>query len=140
MTNDQHSVVPGAFDLSSTFVHLGLGATATPLPGFEWTPEYLDGYERRFASDGDEGRIVIVNRQAETWRQWERHPAGEEVVFLLSGRVDLIQEVDGIERRIELTSGMALVNPPGVWHTADVHEPGDALFITPGRGTEHRPR
>ena len=26
------------------------------------------------------------------------------------------------------------------WHTADVHEPGSALFITPGRGTEHRPR
>jgi hypothetical protein len=27
-----------------------------------------------------------------------------------------------------------------VWHTADVHEPGDAVFITPGRGTENRPR
>jgi hypothetical protein len=27
-----------------------------------------------------------------------------------------------------------------VWHTADVHEPGDALFITPGQGTENVPR
>ena len=34
----------------------------------------------------------------------------------------------------------ASINPPGVWHTADVHEPGEALFITPGRGTEHEPR
>ena len=65
---------------------------------------------------------------------------GEEVVLLLSGRVDLIQRIDGGERRVALGPGQAVVNPPGVWHTADVHEPGDALFITPGRGTEHEPR
>ena len=110
------------------------------MPDFQWTPEYLDGYEQRFASDGDEGRIVVMNRQEATWDQWERHPAGEEVVLLLSGRVDLVQEIDGEERRVPLRPGLAVVNPPGVWHTADVHEPGDALFITPGRGTDHRPR
>jgi mannose-6-phosphate isomerase-like protein (cupin superfamily) len=140
MSDDQHSNTSGPFDLASTFIHLGLGATATPLPDFQWTPEYLEEYGRRFAADGDEGRLVVVNRQAETWSQWERHPAGEEVVFLMSGRVDLIQEIDGENRRVELHPGMAVVNPPGVWHTADVHEPGDGLFITPGRGTEHRPR
>ena len=132
--------VTDAFDLSSTFIHLGLGATATPLPDFQWTPEYLEGYGRRFAADGNEGRIVVMNRQEATWDQWERHPAGEEVVVLLSGRVDLIQEIDGEQRRVALEPGYAVVNPPGVWHTADVHEPGDALFITPGRGTDHRPR
>jgi hypothetical protein len=35
---------------------------------------------------------------------------------------------------------MAVINPPGVWHTATVYEPGQALFITAGRGTETRPR
>lgn len=40
----------------------------------------------------------------------------------------------------QLHAGQAAINPRGVWHTADVHEPGSALFITPGRGTEHRPR
>ncbi len=128
------------FDLSTTFIHLGMGSKATPLPDFQWTPEYLAGYEQRFASDGDEGRIVVMNRQEATWDQWERHPAGEEVVLLLSGRVDLIQEIDGQERLVALEPGFAVVNPPGVWHTADVHEPGDAVFITPGRGTDHRPR
>jgi mannose-6-phosphate isomerase-like protein (cupin superfamily) len=137
---DMNENPPGPFDLKSTFIHLGLGARATPLPDFRWTPEYLAGYEQRFASDGDEGRIVVMNLQDATWDQWERHPAGEEVVVLLSGRVDLIQEIDGSERRVELRPGLAVVNPPGVWHTAEVHEPGDALFITPGRGTEHRPR
>jgi len=127
------------FDLSSTFVHLGNGSTATPLPGFTWSTEYLRAYEARFAADGDEGRLVCVTAQEATWDSWERHPAGDEVVVLLSGRVDVVQEVDGTERVVELRAGEAMVNPRNVWHTARVHEPGRALFITPGAGTEHRP-
>jgi quercetin dioxygenase-like cupin family protein len=132
-------VTDGSFDLSETFVHLGLGPTATPLPDFEWSRAYLDAYGERFAADGVGGRLVCVLPQTESWDSWERHPAGEEVVFLISGRVDLIQEIDGEERVIELRPGQALINPPNVWHTARVLEPGTALFITPGRGTEARP-
>jgi mannose-6-phosphate isomerase-like protein (cupin superfamily) len=130
----------GAFDLATTHVHLGPGGRATPLPDFAWTPEHLDAYERRFAADGDDGRLVTTFRSETSWPTWERHPAGEEVVVLLSGRIDLIQRAGGGERRIPLRPGQAVVNPTGVWHTADVHEPGEALFITPGRGTEHEPR
>ena len=126
------------FDLSTTHLHLGLGATAVPLDDFEWTPEYLAGYLERFAADGDEGRLVTVSDQAATWDMWERHPAGEELVLLLSGRVDLVQDLGGEHHRIALSPGLAAVNPRNVWHTAEVHEPGRALFITPGRGTEHR--
>jgi mannose-6-phosphate isomerase-like protein (cupin superfamily) len=129
-----------AFDLSKTFVHLGLGAKAIPLPDFEWTTEYLDRYDATYASDGDDGRLVTMGEQAASWDSWERHPAGEELVVQLSGRAILIQEIDGEELRTELRSGQAIINPPGVWHTADVLEAGDALFITPGRGTEHKPR
>ena len=28
-----------------------------------------------------------------------------------------------------MTAGMAVVNTRGVWHTADVQEPGEAIFI-----------
>lgn len=129
-----------AFDLSRTFVHLGLGARAVPIPEFEWTPEFLESFVDRFASDGDEGRLVCIVPQDETWRSWERHPAGEELVVLLSGRVDLIQDVDGEHVVVEMRPGQAVVNPRNVWHTSTVHEPGEALFITPGRGTEHRSR
>lgn len=134
-------VVPDpAFDLSHTFVHLGLGVRAVPVPDFEWSPEFLDRYSQSFARDGDEGRLVCIVNQDATWDSWERHPAGEELVVLLGGRVDLIQEVDGEHAVVELHPGEAVVNPRNVWHTATVHEPGDALFVTPGRGTEHRPR
>jgi mannose-6-phosphate isomerase-like protein (cupin superfamily) len=128
-----------AFNLSQVFVHLGLGVTATPLPDFTWSPEYLAGYQERFASDGAEGRLVCVVAQDETWDSWERHPGGEELVVLLSGRVDLVQELDGDDHVVELRPGQAVINPAGVWHTARVHEPGVALFITPGRGTEAKP-
>lgn len=128
-----------AFDLSDVFVHLGLGSTATPLPDFTWSPEYLAGYQERFAVDATEGRLVCVIPQDKTWDSWERHPAGDEVVVLLSGRVDLVQEIDGAEHVVELQAGQAVINPAGVWHTARVYEPGVGLFITPGRGTEAKP-
>src|ERR671911_149727 len=105
MTMDDDSATPAgheAFDLSATYVHLGLGARATPLPDFEWTPEYLEAYGRRFADDGREGPLLTIGRSAESGTTWEPHPAGEEVVVLLSGRMDLIQRTDGAERRIPL--------------------------------------
>jgi quercetin dioxygenase-like cupin family protein len=129
-----------SFDLSQVYVHLGLGARAETLPDFTWSEEYLRRYEADHETDGDEGRLVMIGAEQATWTSWERHPAGDEVVVALSGHQTLIQEVDGEQHRIELHAGQAVINPRGVWHTADVHEPGSALFITPGRGTEHRPR
>ena len=128
------------FDLSTTYAHLGLGARVEPLPDFQWTPEYLEGYIERTEADGKEGRLVVLMDQQASWDSWERHPAGDELVVLVSGRADLIQEIDGEHHVVEMHAGMAVINPPGVWHTADVHEPGQALFITAGRGTETRPR
>jgi uncharacterized cupin superfamily protein len=129
-----------SFELSDVYVHLGLGARAETLPDFAWSEDYLRRYEAAHRADGDEGRLVMIGPAEATWASWECHPAGDEVVVSLSGHQTVIQEVDGREHRIELHAGQALINPRGVWHTADVHEPGSALFITPGRGTQHRPR
>ena len=138
-----HRVVPAdepVFDLARTYVHLGLGARAEQIPDFEWSPEFLDRYDAAHATDGDEGRLVCLVPQDATWDSWERHPAGEELVVLVSGRVDVVQEIDREQRVVPLRPGQAVINPRGVWHTVDVHEPGDALVVTPGRGTENRPR
>jgi uncharacterized cupin superfamily protein len=131
---------PSVFNLSQTYVHLGLGATASELPDFAWTKEYLEHYEETTASDGDEGRLVTLNLQDETWTHWECHPAGDELVVQISGRVVLVQDLPDGENHLELGPGQAAINPKGVWHTADVVEAGEALFVTPGRGTGHRPR
>lgn len=131
---------PEAFDLSATYVHLGLGSVVRELVGFSWTPEYLEGYEQSTESDGPEGRLVCITPQSDTWTAWERHPSGDELVVQLDGRSILIQDLPNGENRLELGPGQAAINPKGIWHTADVLEPGTTLFISPGPGTEHRPR
>ncbi|MGO9560576.1 MAG: cupin [Acidimicrobiales bacterium] len=128
------------FALNKTFVHLGLGPIAVALPNFSWDQECLQDYSRRFAADGAEGRLVCITPQAETWSSWEPHPAGDELVVLLSGQVDVIQELPDGHLVVELLPGQAVINPGDVWHTSNVHEPGDALFITPGAGTQHKDR
>jgi mannose-6-phosphate isomerase-like protein (cupin superfamily) len=52
----------------------------------------------------------------------------------------LHQELDGGVRTVVLEAGHAIVNPPGVWHTADIEGEAGALFITAGMGTENRER
>jgi quercetin dioxygenase-like cupin family protein len=120
-------------------IHLGLGARAVPQPEFSGR-EWYDAYVERHAADGDEGRLVQLYSFSESWTSWERHPAGDEAVICTSGEITLIQELPGGPLKVTLRAGDYAINPPGVWHTADVAGPATALFITAGRGTEHRPR
>jgi uncharacterized cupin superfamily protein len=128
------------FDLSTTHVHLGLRGRAVPIPEFEWSPEFLEHYTSEFADDGEEGRLVMIGSSTTSWNFWERHPAGDELVVVISGRITLTQELGGVDRPMTLRTGEAAINPVGIWHTSDVIDPGQVLFITPGIGTEHRPR
>ena len=43
-------------------------------------------------------------------------------------------------RDLGVTAPEYLVVPTGSWHTMDVIEPGRAVIITWGEGTQHRPR
>ena len=121
-------------------IHLGLGATAViapPLTGVDW----FEAYGARHLDDGVEGRLVCVFRFDEPWPTWEVHPNGHEVVLCLAGTITLHQEhPDGRTASVTLTPGRYAINPPGVWHTADVDGEAEALFITAGAGTELRPR
>ena len=100
--------------LEESFVHLGLGATAVPQPAFAGGMEWYEGYGARHGEDGREGRLVSQYSFTEDW------PSRRETVALEAGDY--------------------AINPPGVWHIADVFEPATAIFITAGEGTEHRPR
>jgi mannose-6-phosphate isomerase-like protein (cupin superfamily) len=130
----------GAIDLTKTPLHLGLGSRALSIEGFAWHPDVLAAYGAAVAEDGPEGRLVMIFDSSTSWDVWERHPAGAEVVICLSGRMTLISEIDGDHDHVEVGPCEAIVNPAGVWHTADVHEAGRFMTITPGLGTEHRPR
>jgi len=127
------------FSLGKRPAHLGLGATVSvepPFTGVDW----YQAYGERHESDGVEGRLVSMHTFSESWNSWEMHPKGAELVICVSGRITLIQEIAGQPQRVTLDVGEAVVNEPGVWHTADVDGEATALFITAGVGTEMRPR
>lgn len=129
--------MPSLFD---QFVHLGLGAKAEAQPAFDGMAWY-DAYEARTASDGAEGRLVSLYRFDADWDMWEMHPHGEELVVCVVGTMTLYQErPDGTVETVTLDAGDYAINPPGVWHTADVSGEATALFVTAGMGTEHRAR
>lgn len=121
-------------------LHLGLGATAIAEPPFTGMDWYA-GYAARHAADGAEGRLVTLHRFDQPWDSWEMHPAGAEVLLCLEGAITLVQDRgDGRTTRVTLRRGEYAINPPGVWHTADVDQDCAVLFITAGHGTQHRAR
>ena len=121
-------------------LHLGLGATALPQPEFTGM-DWYEAYGLRHDSDGAEGRLVSMHTFTQSWDSWEMHPAGAEVVVCTAGEMTVIQELaSGSTETVTLRAGDYIVNPPGMWHTADVAESATALFITAGLGTEARPR
>ncbi|KQM21391.1 cupin domain-containing protein [Novosphingobium sp. Leaf2] len=127
-------------DLRTHPLHLGLGAKAVAQPAFTGM-EWYAAYTQRTAQDGTEGRLVSLYDFSDSWDSWEMHPAGDEVVLCLAGEMTVIQEYpDGRLHSEMLAAGQYIINPPGVWHTADVAQNATALFITAGAGTQHRPR
>ncbi len=128
------------FDLGRFPAHLGLGAGVSIQPEFTGDPAWYAAYGARNGSDGAEGRLVSVHSFSKPWDSWEMHPKGEELVVCLAGELTLHQEIDGRVRTVTLKPYEAIVNPRGVWHTADVSGEATALFITAGEGTELRGR
>jgi mannose-6-phosphate isomerase-like protein (cupin superfamily) len=127
--------------LSEHPIHLGLGATATMQPEFTGDMDWYAIYSAANAADGAEGRLVSQHSFTESWASWEMHPNGSEVVLCMQGRISLIQQLsDGSLQTVVLKQGEYAINPPGVWHTADLTEPATAIFITAGEGTQHKPR
>lgn len=126
-------------DIRKFPLHLGLGAKVFSEPeftGFEW----YEAYSKRHASDGKEGRLVSFHTFTSSWSEWEMHPVGDELVVCLSGELTLIQEKNGSQEEIKLFPNEYVINPAGVWHTANVFSETSALFITAGEGTQHRKR
>jgi homogentisate 1,2-dioxygenase len=120
-------------DLSTTFLHLGVTGAATPLP---IGPDFWTNMPPILSS----GRMVSLLRHDSDWRGWERHPAGDEIIIQLTGRMRLRLDAPEGEIVVELPTGRYIVVPRNTWHTADVSEPSSAIYITEGQGTENRAR
>jgi len=87
-----------------------------------------------------DGRIMSVFEYAETWTWWERHPTGDELLYVLSGQIDLLLDRGSGPRTVRVHADESVIVPTGTWHRAVISEPSRLLFVTPTPAlTEHRP-
>jgi hypothetical protein len=87
------------------------------------------------------GRLGPASRFTQDWPHWEMHPAGEELVVLASGSVELeLEDPNGERTQLALRGRGAVLIPRGSWHWARVHAPSEMWFVTYGEGTRQRAR
>ena len=131
-----HPRTDSALDLASTFVVIEPDQSAVAVAV---TPEIFQALERDF--DRFKGRMLVSSYVfSENWSMWEMHPAGDELVCLLSGDVTLVLDRHGAKEKRHLRKpGEFVIIPKGTWHTARTQASTKMLFLTPGEGTDHRP-
>jgi mannose-6-phosphate isomerase-like protein (cupin superfamily) len=132
----------GAFDLSDTYLHLGAAGDALQIAGGDAFWQALmsgDRSDPAIARVTDEpGYLIGGFRMTDDTAHWEMHPEGDEIIHLLSGAVNFVLEEPGGKRTIKLRNRGCCLVPRGVWHRVLVRRTSEVVFITFGRGTQHR--
>lgn len=82
--------------------------------------------------------IGVVTMAENSAHGGEMHPDGDEVLYLIDGRVNVVF-LDDPEDDIELSPGNGLVVPQGMWHRVDILEPCRIVYATPGPNSQYRP-
>ncbi len=126
---------PTLADLSEAFVIIDPKHHAESVTIGE---DFFQQLDRR--SDGFRGHLLMSSFSFDSdWSTWERHPAGDEIVILLSGEATLLLELPDGNQKITLKKpGSYVIVPTNIWHTAQTTTPTQMLFLTPGAGTENR--
>jgi mannose-6-phosphate isomerase-like protein (cupin superfamily) len=130
-------------DLSRNYMLLEPDGAAVILPaGGEFWSQLMSGNPTdpgiRQLMGSENGRLLTALEMNADWNNWEMHPAGDEILFMLEGQATFLLELPEGLREVALTAGRVLVIPKGVWHTAKVNEPARLLGLTAGYGTQHR--
>jgi quercetin dioxygenase-like cupin family protein len=85
-------------------------------------------------TDFDQSAIYLTHYSG--FSEWERHPAGDELVQVIEGETTLILLEGDVEHKNKLMPGELLVVPQGVWHRFESPKGLKVLTITPPP-TEH---
>lgn len=122
-------------DLSRTFVHLTSGGDAEAVeltPAF-WRESSASASYHRLVGTFDFASSEDLHSSLQ-----EMHPEGDELLFVVSGAIDVHLAEPGSERTIPLEAGQAAVVPRGVWHRLVMRRPGKLLFVNCRTGMQTR--
>jgi mannose-6-phosphate isomerase-like protein (cupin superfamily) len=132
-----------ALNLKDTYVFLRDGGSAPLVPSGGFWQELMSGQPKSpgvaLVAGGDGWLLAkySIDRDAQAW---ELHPAGDELLTMLVGEMDVVFERAGAEVTVSLQPGQTCLVPRGMWHRQVVRRSGEYLGITYGKGTQHRPR
>lgn len=132
-----------AFDLSRTYAFLEDGGAAPPVGAERFWKEVMSGKavsEDVLRVANGSGWLVARYKIAADTPNWERHPAGDELLVMLTCEMTVVLDQGGKETAVDLAAGQAFVVPRGTWHRQVMRKVGEYLGATFGKGTEHRPR
>ncbi len=132
-----------SFRLDDTYVFLKDGGSAPPVPSGGFWQEMMSGQPKSpgvALVAGGSGWLVAKYSIDRDGQAWEMHPAGDELLTMLAGTMDVVFERADGEVTVSLRSGQTCIVPRGMWHRQVVREAGEYLGITYGKGTQHRPR
>ncbi len=63
--------------------------------------------------------------------QWERHQQGDEIVYILDGAATLTMMTDESPQAFDLTTGMLIVVPQGIWHRFQAPDGVTVMTVSP---------
>lgn len=92
--------------------------------------------ERRMTTDSGAWQIAAFHAETDEdvhADHWEMHPAAEEAVCCLSGRLRIYFRDQ--DEPVTLTTGQAVVVPRATWHRLELDEPSDLMSVTLRGGT-----
>jgi mannose-6-phosphate isomerase-like protein (cupin superfamily) len=119
-----------SFSLPGAAVHLTSAGNASLLQADDIKARL------RHLAEGHVLGVLAISSSDDLHAEWEMHPAGDEVLIMLTGKLN-VEYSDGVRGGASsLGSGQAMVMPKGVWHRLALREPGLLLSLSPLQGTE----
>jgi PhnB protein len=85
---------------------------------------------------GEANNTTLVVSRA-TGASWERHPGGDEMIYVVEGAAELVTLTDDGPVKSKLREGSLFVCPRGLWHQTIPKPSVSAFYLTPGEGTEN---
>lgn len=93
----------------------------------------LPDMSMKFLAQANSTTLVVSRATGATW---ERHPGGDEMIYVVEGAAEILTLTDGGPVRSKVREGSLFVCPRGLWHKTTPQPTVSAFYLTPGEGTE----